>query len=46
MSSKKSPLDRMRTVVALYDRLADDPRTLEVYLRLMGGIDHGMQVPC
>ncbi|MDX2646433.1 hypothetical protein PV341_23280 [Streptomyces sp. PA03-1a] len=42
MSSNKSPLDHMRTVVTLYDRLGDDPQAQETLLRIMGGIDHDM----
>ncbi|MFG2302188.1 hypothetical protein [Actinacidiphila glaucinigra] len=42
MSSTESPLDHMRMVVTLYDRLGDDPQAQETFLRVMGGIDHGM----
>lgn len=37
----KFPLDRIRTVVTLYDRLADDPQAQETLLGPLDGVDHG-----
>ncbi|MFF3561189.1 hypothetical protein ACFYXS_14225 [Streptomyces sp. NPDC002574] len=40
--SSTSPLNHMRTVVTLYDHLADDPQAQETLLGIMGGLDHGV----
>ncbi|MDH6140463.1 hypothetical protein P3T35_002471 [Kitasatospora sp. GP30] len=41
MALQKTPLNRIRTIVTAYDRLADDPQAQETLLGLMGGIDAG-----
>lgn len=38
----KSPLDRMRTVGSLHDRLGEDPQEQDRFLPTMSGIDHRM----